>query len=398
MARARSVRQLKCPRCGAPLTWKGDVNVVECRYCQTHVVVESGQRTQAPAGAVAHKPLPMAVWIAVGGGTMFLVALLSMVAFVNASRGSATGAGKKATPAEVAAAPLNSTPEQMAQHFGVQIYRGTVHVDLDHPLFDRAHFSWDENHLEHVSGLTLSSIEDKIAPDLVERIKAQLGRVFRGASTGGYQYNGHRVNLGYNTSNVGVHAHTFDDPRWKERFAALWTVLKGAALGTQDRLDDASKRNILNIDNPLMRINDIRFDIDVDGAEREVKRVIPGAVSRKEHHSVGLNHPWFESAGLSWENAEGGRWSGVNLSYPKEFDFKAQRSELERCLEPVMGEPKVHVRDHMAGDVYLTYDPKKGLPYLTVTDQMLMMSLRDQRDPTTRRGLHRLVKALSKCP
>jgi hypothetical protein len=63
-----------------------------------------------------------------------------------------------------------------------------------------------------------------------------------------------------------------------------------------------------------------------------------------------------------------------------------------------MGEPKVHVRDHMAGDVYLTYDPKQGLPYLTVTDQMLLMSLRDQRDPTTRRGLHKLVKALSSCP
>ena len=62
-----AVRVITCPQCQAPLKWKGRAEVVECCYCDSHVITGQkprerrrqpdlgarGTRTDLPAQVVA---------------------------------------------------------------------------------------------------------------------------------------------------------------------------------------------------------------------------------------------------------------------------------------------------------------------------------------------------------
>ena len=46
---AAETRSLDCPKCGAPLDWSGDVEVIECAYCEGHITVASKKLTRDAA-------------------------------------------------------------------------------------------------------------------------------------------------------------------------------------------------------------------------------------------------------------------------------------------------------------------------------------------------------------
>jgi hypothetical protein len=245
--------------------------------------------------------------------------------------------------------------------------------------------------------VSLNFKSDQVPPELLDRLRHQIGRRLRPAGTGGHQYNGHGVNLALGSS-LYINAHVLDDPAWKARLAALWTVVKGTALGTEDTLDERTRRDVLNMDYPLTRLAEIGFEVDVDGAAREVARVLPGAVSEGEVHRIGIGHPWIESARLSWENQPGGRWTGTQLDYAAEFDFKAQREDLDRCLAPGFGEPTRTVGDHLAGDVTLDYPARGEIPRIHVTRGLILIfTPRDGGAPPSAEGFARVIEALDRC-
>ena len=215
--------------------------------------------------------------------------------------------------------------------------------------FESVRFSWDPAQLDHVSMISLTAREAGVPPEVLERARAQRGSALRPAATGGHQYNGEGVNLSI-SSNLYINAHEFEDPRWKERLAAQFTVLRG------------------------------------------------GAVITKQRHDVGLGHAWFSSAMLQWENAADGKWQSVHLHYPASFDFKAQRAALERCLSAVFGAPKVDVTDHLAGEVTLRFESAKAMLRMYAVKQSIMIfPVRGAKTDTSSSGLRQAIETLASC-
>jgi hypothetical protein len=396
-----AVRALKCPTCGAPIKWKGSATVVECRYCRTHVTADSGVRTQAPANVVSQPKFPAGV-MAIAAVAFLVVTGSAVAVFVGmASRATpGTMASGQATRAEVAAANLARTPEQLRDELGAKQSNrpGFVYVMLDDETFSQASFGWDSSHLEHVRLVTLNAARGKkIPPEVLERARAQLGRDLRASKTGGHQYGGYGVNFSISETSLHINAHEYE-PGWKDKLGALWTVMKYAALGGQETLTEKTKRDVLNLGYPLERLGSVRIDVTVDGARTEVKRVIPGAHSKSEVHRVGIGHPWVARADLRWKNEAGGKLNSVNLFYPPEVDLKAQREDIELCLTPLLGAPKVTGTDHLAGKVTLRFEGKGGVPSIMVTGQYFGIQMQSwDAAPATQAGFAKLLETLSAC-
>lgn len=311
------------------------------------------------------------------GGIATVVALVGAVKGVSVSGSSAAVGGSNErglTPAEIAAVDLAATPEVLAKRLGVPVQsNGGVYAKLSGGRFESVGFFWDEKHLEHVSRVNLSALPTGLPADLVERTRAQLGRVLRPASTGGFQYGGDGAGASISSS-FSIGAHEFDDPRWKSRVDALFTVLKGAGLGTSDKLDEKSKRDVLNIGYPLARLGEIDFDLPVESAEREMHRVFPGAASANERHDVGIGHPWLDSAMVLWTNAANGKFDRINFYFTPTFDFKAQREDVARCFTPALGAPKVSETNHLAGEATLSFGGGPNAPRVYISNQAILMN------------------------
>jgi hypothetical protein len=372
-----------------------------CGYCQSVVPMRAAPvQHDAPAVAAAKTAVPKAVWIVAAAFVVILLGgIVTLATLANSSRsapgGTAPAATRAATVDEIAKLDLAITPQQLAERFGVTVRDNRLHVELRGGRFESVGFFWNQAHLEHVSMVSLSPLKTGIPADVLERSRAQLGRALQPAATGGHQYNGEGVGFSIG-SNVSIVANGFDDPRWKGRLSALFTVLKGAGLGTSDALDERTKRDVLNLGYPLARLAEVDFDVPLEAAEREVHRVIPGAVSAGERHDVGLGHPWFGNAMILWENEARGKFAQINVSYASTFDFKAQREELEHCLKLAFGTPKVRTSNHLAGEVTLTFDSDPKLPWVYVSNQSVMIrSARQQTDGKA--GARKALKVLAGC-
>jgi DNA-directed RNA polymerase subunit RPC12/RpoP len=390
-------RVLACPNCGARLRWDSDAPVIECRYCQTHVMVETGSRTTLATDVVSKRAPPRALWIILS--VVVLAGVTSMAVVANRRIPSTPGAepSRTSTAAEVAATPIAATPQQVADRHGVKVHGTSVNIAMSGNTFTDATFHWDKDHLDHVSSISLRPRENAgELTDVIARARGQIGRRLRPAATGGYQFFTKGVSFSLSsTLHIGGQPKV---PGWKEGFAAMWTVMKGAALGTSDKLDDRARRDLLNLSYPLSTLTAIGFDVEVDGAERELHRVAPGADSKGDNHQLGIDHPWFETAWLRWENKPGGKWTGVTLYFPKELDFKAQSEPIIACLRPVLGEPKKLVDDHLAGTFSLQYPARGGRPWVHIGGQsMSIYPHHTFGEPATAAGLHGLIAALAGC-
>ncbi len=351
-----------------------------------------------PAAEPGSSSLPWLVLAAVGvvaiGGIAAAVALVGSLSGGSASGAVASSTEREFTTAEVAAVDLATTPEALAKRFGVPVRSNGVSLNLRGGRFKSVGFHWDDGHLEHVSRVVLSALDSGIPPDVVERTRAQLGRALRPAATGGFQYGGSGAVLSI-SSGVYASANGFEDGRWKERVKALFTVLKGAALGTSDVLDERTKRDVLNLGYPLARLTEIDFELPVESAEREMHRVFPGAVSAAERHDVGLGHPWIDNAMVLWQNSARGKFDRVNLYFAPTFDFKAQREDVARCLTPVLGAPRVNETNHLAGEVTLTFSGGPDDPRVHVSHQVVLVH--PAPNGSVKASVSKVLTALAAC-
>lgn len=74
----------RCPTCGAPVRWKGEVRVVECRYCQTHIDVGPWRTTLERAQARSLRPSSQRAFVALAG--VLVLTVVAVGAFLFASR------------------------------------------------------------------------------------------------------------------------------------------------------------------------------------------------------------------------------------------------------------------------------------------------------------------------
>lgn len=396
-----NVRVLSCPNCGARLRWDADAPIVECRYCHEHVVVETGRKTHLPANTVSLPAVSKAVWIYAVVGIVAVAAIsISAITKQRSAASSAGDTGRKSKSADVAATPLAQTPQQLASRHGVKSNETSVVVAISDGMFDQAVFTWDKGAPEHVRWITLRPRAGADLQKMVARAREQLGRRLRAAATGGYQFNANGASFNLSSSlSVGAPSPlSKEDPHWRERLAAMWTVTKYAALGTAERIDDRVRRDVLNIGYSLSDLTLIGFDTIVGDAAREVQRVMPGAEPNGETHEIGLEHPWFETARVRWLNEAGGKLWGVILHYPVDLAFKTLVDPITACLTPVLGEPTKHINDHVTGRSTLRYAARGGLPSVDVTEQTLHVYVRSGfGEAVTAAGYHSVITTLAAC-
>lgn len=397
-ARIRA-RALTCPTCGATLRWDGELRVVECRHCHAHVVVDTGRTTDAATDGIS-KPTTRSWPVVLAVGAAVLVIAVTSVVLIHRTpprvAPTATPPVRRATAAELAATPLASTPQEVAARFGVTVSGATVEVPLADDRFASARFHWRDGHLDHVGEISLRALPEADLTEVVTAARAQLGRRLRPTSDY-HAFSARNVSFTIGAQ-VTLLASQLDAPGWQERFAAVWTVMRGVALGTGDAIDDRVRRDVLNLAYPVTVLAEIGFTTDVDGAAAEVHRVAAAAEHDGADHVIGLGHPWFERAILRWDNRPAGRWTGITLYFPDELDFARTADAMAACLTPVLGEPERLVRDHLAGTFALQYAARGGRPWVDLSDRVLSIYPHYSfGDPATASGLRELVTALAGC-
>ena len=395
-----ATRALRCPTCGAPLKWKGDAAVVECRYCQTHIIAKTGIITGAPANAVSQPKSSALALLVIGCAAMVLVIGGAVAVFAGAKNRQVVSPLEPAVASEVLAGmKLQQTAEQLKNSLsaGKSSHQNSLSFPVADESYSQAIFTWDPQHPEHIRSVLLRAAENKkLPPQVRDKVAAEFGEQLR-VSSGGHHYSGEGVNLSINETSIQINAYR-QGPGWKERLQVLWGVMKYAALDVGGPLAQKTKRDVLNLGYPLEQLKGISIDVLVDSSGSEVKRVIPGVVSKGERHQVGLGHPWMERADLFWKNERGGKLGRINLFYPKTFDLKERRQEVERCLAPLFGSPKVTETDHLAGLVTLRFKGKQGVPSLAAYGQNFMVDMQPWDAPkVTQKGFEKLIETLAAC-
>jgi DNA-directed RNA polymerase subunit RPC12/RpoP len=406
-----NARVFACPNCGAKLHYRADVPVVECRYCHAHVVVETRRTTHLPAQVVSNRPPRNGLWVAVALGVVFTGAIGSYIASSQRTTRPTTPAAspqdaasppspkeRRSTMAELAATPLAATPREVAERHGVKPDKDSVEIRLSDGPFDRAYLRWHAPGADHVTqiGLYGRDREDELA-EVVARAHAQLGRRMRKAAAGGLQLSSQGWSLHISAAFVQA-AVKHEDPRWRARFEAVWTLVKGAALGRGDRIDDHARRDLLNLGYALPELAGIDLEAVVDDAGREVQRIAAGAEDHGDRHEIGLAHPWFEGASLRWQNKPGGKLTSMLLHAVEDVDLTSHADALAACLRPVIGEPRRQVTDHLARKFTLRFEPPGLRPALHVgpTAIGLWIDLGRGRRATPA-AVHAVFEALGAC-
>lgn len=272
--------------------------------------------------------------------------------------------------AEVSAIALDQTRQQAAARFGRELRDGkTLDLPLTDAAFARASFTWDDP--AHVTSIYLQPRAGELPKEVTDRLRAQLGSAFRG-QPGSFQLAADGVSCSV-SSGVSLGVHERDDPRWKARLAAVWTAVKHAAFGAPTALDPATRRDALNLGYDIAQIPKIDPKTSVDDSEQAARRVFPGSVTRGAAQIVGVDHPWFASATLTWQNQRGGTLEYVNLYYSPELAGKPPAAALRRCLEPIVGTPTERVEDHVAKRVALDWTARRGFPRIYAAQQLVMV-------------------------
>lgn len=394
------LHSLACPNCGAKLRWNGEVSVVECRYCETHVAVDTGGRTDRPTDVVSIPPSRRNLIIA-----MCAVAVAGLVVSVFVTSGAKRTTTSRPPPpppvtstvAQVVSTPIAATAKQVAAHHEITAGDRVVQIRIAGARFREIVFTWEPEHPEHVAAVSLTPAKEGDAlADVIARALAVLGRRLR-LSGSSHHFQGGGAQLSIGTSiHLGVHPE--GDPRWKERFAAIWSVAVHAAFETTLSGDAAQRHDLLDLGYPLATLGQVALDTGIDTAASEMKRIAPNVASEGAKHQVMIDHPWFERATLDWDNQPGGVWTSIILYLPAELTLAKIAEPLTACLRPVAGEANKLVADHLAGTFNLQYPAKRGKPWLDIGERTIQIHPHYTfGEKVTAKGLADVIAALAAC-
>lgn len=343
---------LQCPGCGAPLRWNGNVPVVECRYCKTHVATGTGTKTDSAAHAVSarttkHQTLLVLVPL------ILLIMVLSVAGAVT-SRYREAETGPRIDLAEVRSFPLTSTQEQALSRLkGRQPSAGYVAVDVSGFHFDTVQFAWKEEHPDHVSGINMfvpGTQDNPRAATVLDALRKQFGAKLRELPD---QYvftaSRARVHLSKNLGGLYVSVDPSDDAHWKPRLRLLWKVVLANAEGKVVKVDDVQSKGLLGLGFPLQEVAEVDIRITLDQMTA-LERQLPGGLRSPKgsvDYQIPVRHGVFDNATFHFDNEPGGRL--IRLDFQTADLDMPNQDGLAACLGDRVGKMTVHVEDHALG-------------------------------------------------
>ena len=369
---------LTCPSCGAPVRWKGDAPVVECRYCSTHVSTGTGKTTAEPAvvrsqmrprnvAVVTLLSIGLPIVLSVGGVTLGIVAESGGPGgYFGPSLGDLAVLTMDAPARDVAAAlDLDSDDEG---YLVAYLRKGSP--------YDYVVFNWDDEYPDHIEsfGFHSSEANDQM-PVVVQWLRFYLGRRLTTDAEGAlnWRWAAAQLWISADMTTINYSASPGDDPHWKYRTQLMWSVILASSLGQDLGLDSTVRKQWLATGYTVAEVGELDITMDVDRAKTAVVQQFPGT---HEDLFIGLSfeipldHPWFRSLEVEWRNEKGGRMTDADLWPSLGHSEFPHRLEIVRCLEAVYGDAEEDVVDHLKGDVNYEWDPS-GLSYFRLHDHML---------------------------
>lgn len=399
----------ECARCGAPLDVREGSSLTKCRYCgqtnrtdtmrtvlpQTprdwrppptwtpppHAPAPSDVvlRYQSSAGAVA-----IVVWIV---GVVFMVGVSAFVAlfarkgpgsFGGGSPGSAYVDPKAVAPERLAKLTMRESLATIAGKLGLTSNdEKRLRVPLKDSPWDAVLFEWEDADKQHVAEFTLTASAP--VPEAKAIRKAMTDALPpRWDNEEYFRWVGVTVYVPKDQKMISVHV-TVDDERgagWRTQTEVLWAIIGNAALGFDAKVDADGVRDFLGGGKPIVELAKLDPDVDVDGAQKAVVAIFPGATVQKAgglDFTVPLDHPVWREVELSWPNEKAAKLQRMYFR-PQGQKVKAQ-AQLAKCFEKALGTTaRTMESDHLAKKVDYLFDLPNG-GELRLYDHMLMLTV-----------------------
>lgn len=379
---------IECTRCGAPLDVATGAKIARCNYCKSSHYVHATRTLAAqtpsdwrppttwtppqhgphPAQPLRYHRTNTVVLVLVAVGTVFAVGLAAVGFFVARAAGTAgssrtpfpvvestpsTPGGTTVPAAQLALAELEQTQVAFHKQFpSAELSGEKARVVLSGSAFESASLTWNPER-DRIIRVDLLASKGAVDVGAVGRaLEQQLRRQYvPGRQALGARYPDSSLTIDPESGQFIFQSEPADGQRtdWQARGQALWTLMRNVALGAQLPLDASAARLLTGhtLGEVASRID---TNVVVDSAEKHVAAALPGSVARQGTDlelSVYLDHPWFGSLSLRWDNEKHGRLRTLQLWKPARRDDLVDRDAIAACLEPVLGKAKVTVTDHL---------------------------------------------------
>lgn len=385
---------IECSRCGAPLDVATGAKIVRCNYCRSSHHIHATrtlaaqtpndwrppatwtppQHGQYPAQPLKYQRTSATILVLAVVGAVLLV-VVSAVGFfvmraVSASRAAAaagrapsdtgTGTATAAAPdgasvpaAQLATAELELTQVAFQKQFpSAELDGERARVVLSGSAFESALLTWNPERTR-IGRVDLLSSKGAVDVGAIGKaLERQLKRQYvPGKQALGARYPDSSLTIDPASGQFIFRSEPPDGERtdWQGRGQVLWTLMRNVGLGAPLTVDPKAAQLLTGY-----ALGEVASRIDanvlVDQAEARVTAALPGSVASQGIDLklvVFLDHPWFGSLSLHWENERNGRLRTLQLWNPAHRDNLADREAIAACLEPVLGKAKVTITDHL---------------------------------------------------
>lgn len=396
---------VECGHCGAPLDVREGVSIEKCKYCgkanerqrMRTIATETPPNFRPPKQwvpppqfpASSNVPLdyhPSRAPVVVAFSIMLLAAGVGMAVFITAAArgGKRTSGGSSVfssgpTTAMLAALNLNQNPAGIAKALGVTPSERSVYVPLSDPRFEYVSFSWDEKYPNHPTSFYLGARKG-VLPD-VRMQQVLTNRLHGGLENGSWNwFGGSGFHMQKDSASMGGNAQLTtrsgsteaDNPRWKDKLAALWKVALETAFAVPATIAPNDTFELLGAGHPLSKLASIDPATTVETAPDVAKRLFPGSgVSTfiSLDIDVSIDHPLFKHADMAWKNEKGGQLQSVHFR-PKPV-WPSRRIAFVECIGGKLGPPQVRDTDYV--NKKKDYEFRLGQVRLLIPDSMVYM-------------------------
>jgi len=291
----------------------------------------------------------------------FVVRAVSASGAVAAGRASSdTGTAAAAAPAgasvpaaQLATVELELTQVAFQKQFpSAELDGERARVVLSGSDFESASLTWNPERTRIARVDLLCSKGAVNVGSIGKALEKQLGRQYvPGRQALGARYPDSSLTIDPESGQFIFRSDPPDGERtdWQGRGQALWTLMRNVGLGAQLAVDPKAAQLLTGyaLSEVASRID---ANVPVDEAEARVTAALPGSVASQGTDLkllVYVDHPWFGSLSLHWDNAKNGRLRTLQLWKPAQRDDLADRDAIAACLEPVLGKAKVTITDHL---------------------------------------------------
>lgn len=369
---------LQCPSCGAPMRWKGQAPVVECRYCKTHVNVETEEVTEEVAAVRTQvRPRNLLVsWVIVG----FILCTGIIPAVMGILFGDSGGDRRRPPFETIASLSMASTLEEIAEATRHEAWsEGSLCVYTKGGTIDYVCFGWHDDHPDHVKDFNIYFTEENPNAEAVKLwLDHYLGPRLHWSDSGYQMYwAGSHVHSADDMSHMGFYVDPDRDEGWETRIEWYWAVAIASVMGQQLEIPEDTRRRWLAQGYTPDQLAKLDVTDTVDEAQRSVPKRFPGAISddHGESWTIPVDHPWIGEANFYYDNSEGGPLEYVYMTPIADNEFTHQKS-LRNCISKQFGKSEHQKTDHLGKKFTYRWEPS-GMSSIDLREHGLWVYLTD---------------------